>query len=49
MSIESICEAVGYSDTKQFFYLFKRIIGIQPGLYRKQMNLSKVAKTNSSN
>lgn len=49
MSIESICEAVGYSDTKQFFYLFKRIIGIQPGLYRKQMTLSKVSTINSSN
>ena len=48
LSIESICEAVGYSDPKQFFYIFKRIVGIQPGLYRKQVNLSKVATKNST-
>lgn len=35
-TIENICETVGYSDPKQFFYIFKEIVGITPGAYRKQ-------------
>lgn len=41
MSVESICGAVGYSDAKQFFSIFKRIIGIQPRNYRKTISATK--------
>ena len=41
MSIEALAEQVGYSDTKQFFYLFKRNVGTTPGKYR-----SKIKNTN---
>lgn len=35
LTIEAICEHVGYLDVKQFFYIFKRLIGVNPGAYRK--------------
>lgn len=35
LTIEAICEHVGYLDVKQFFYVFKRLIGVNPGAYRK--------------
>ena len=41
MSIDALAEQVGYSDTKQFFYLFKRNVGTTPGKYR-----SKIKNTN---
>lgn len=35
-TVADICLAVGYQDPKQFFVLFKRIIGVTPSEYRKK-------------
>ena len=39
-TIISICEKVGYVDVKQFFILFKRIVGLTPAEYRKKRRIT---------
>ena len=38
MQIHQISEAVGYSNTQSFIRMFKKIVGMTPGEYRRQMN-----------
>lgn len=44
MTMEAICEAVGYIDIKQFFYIFKRVVGVPPGVYRKETASKSTSK-----
>lgn len=36
LTVAAICENVGYQDIKQFFILFKKIVGLTPSEYRKK-------------
>jgi AraC family L-rhamnose operon transcriptional activator RhaR len=38
--IGAISEAVGYADAESFYRVFKRIVGMTPGMYRKQQSKS---------
>ncbi|MBQ8658978.1 MAG: helix-turn-helix domain-containing protein [Clostridia bacterium] len=42
-TVADICWEVGYQDSKQFFVLFKRIVGITPSEYRKKYRKSPPA------
>jgi len=43
-SVEQISETVGYSDTKYFREVFKRIVGCTPREFRSRMNRSRMCK-----
>lgn len=38
MSIVDIMQSVGYSDTKSFYKIFKRVTGVNPSAFRKKTN-----------
>jgi len=38
LKIYEICEMVGYTDTNHFYKIFKRIMGVRPAEYRKNLN-----------
>ena len=41
LSIEEICEKVGYSDIKFFYSLFSKNLGISPAKYRTLIRQEK--------
>lgn len=40
-TVSQICDAVGYMDIKQFFIIFKRVVGITPKEYRIKSRQNK--------
>jgi transcriptional regulator GlxA family with amidase domain len=42
--VEEICWSIGYEDASSFRRLFKRMVGISPGAYRKKFRLPQYAR-----
>jgi transcriptional regulator GlxA family with amidase domain len=43
--VDDISYAVGYEDPASFRRLFKRIVGVSPGVYRRKLQLPAFART----